>query len=649
MRRIWGWVAFLVVLVLVGFFVSRGKPRSTAATGARPAGGGAVTAVTVAPAESGQLTAALSLTGTVSAINSVQINPQTSGVVATLGADVGQKVTSGQVLATLNDSGVAESNLATAQAQLAQAQLQLKQDENPAAFVTSTALTQAQLAVQVAEATLKQQQYALTAAQQAVDITAPGAGAVEVVNVNLGQAVSTGQSLLQIIAPNSPVLVMAQVPQSVTVATGTTASIWVPALGVTTGGTVTAVGLGGVSPSTTLPSSTKGGTVSTPPTTAGYIGVQITVGNPPAGLRDGMTTQVSLTVPQTGGEAPQNVQASGTIQFANDWTVTAPSGGSIGTLSVNPGDTVTAGQLLGTIASPALQTAIDKAQAAVAQSQTQLQQAQASLQALQTPPPAAQATIDAQRQVVAEMQASLSLRQQQLAELTIAAPFDGTIQARNVSVGATVSPATALFALVGSGVNAQVPVPQQSAGQVKVGDAATIDAQDGGPALPGKIQSISPSASSQSLTFTAYIAPDQPSARLLPGAAVGVEIITAQIQNATVVPASTIQTVNGQTSVYIVKSGVATLVPVHLGPSGLLGGSSTTMTQVLSGVTPGDQVVTSDTTYLGNGTHVIVSGGAGAAGGGQRATGSGTAGRGRAATASASPRTATGSSSAGGH
>ncbi len=643
MRRIWGWVAFLVVLVLVGVVVSRSHNSKAVSTAGRPpaagtarGSGGAVTSVTVAKAISGELTAALSLTGTVNPVNSVQINPQTSGVVSSLNADVGTQVKAGQVLATLDDSGVSASNLASAQAALAQAQLQLQQEENPAAFATATSITQAKLAVDNATASLQQQQDALISAQQAVNITAPGAGNVEVVNVTLGAAVAQGESLLQIIAPNSPVLVMAQVPQTVTVATGQTVSVLVPALSTTTAGTVTAVGTGSAAQATTGVTGTsltgKGATLVNPPGQAGYLNVQITLGNPPSGLHDGMTAQVDINMPQQGA-ATQIVQAAGTVQYQNDWTVTAPSSGSLATLTVNPGDSVTQGELLGTLSAPALQTAIDRAQAAVSQAQTALQQSEASLQALESPSPSPQATIDTQKQVVAEMQAALALRQQQVNELTITAPFDGTIQARDVSVGATVSPATPLFTLVGSGVNVQVPVPQQQAGQVKVGDAATIDPLDGGPALSAHVSSLSPSATSQSLTFTVYVTPDSGSSRLMPGSAVNVTITTAQVQGAIGVPAGTIQTINGQTQVYVVKNNVIALVPVQVGVSGLMGSSPTVMAQVTSGVGPGDAVVTSDTTYLAPGDRVVISGAGAPAGGGRPATGSGTA---RRATGSAS-------------
>ncbi len=655
MRRIWGWVAFLVVLVLVGVVVSRSHGKSTAATTAgRPAAGlrgagGAVTSVTVAKALSGELTATLSLTGTVNPVNSVQIDPQASGVVASLNADVGSHVRAGQVLATLNDSGVSASNLASAQAALAQAKLQLQQDQNPAAFVNASSITQARLAVDNAKASLQQQQDALTTAQEAVNITAPGSGDVEVVNVTLGTAVAQGQPLLQIIAPNSPVLVDAQVPQTATVSTGQAVAVLIPALSTTTAGTVTAIGTGAAGAATTGASNTstigKGATLVNPPGQAGYINVQITLGNPPAGLRDGMTAQVNINVPQVGA-APQLVQAAGAIQFQDDWTVTAPSSGSVATLSASPGDAVAAGQLLGTISAPSLQTAINRAQAAVSQAQTALQQAQASLQALESPSPSPQATIATQRQVVAEMQATLALRQQQLNELTITAPFDGTIQARDVSVGASVGPSSPLFTLVGSGVNVQVPVPQGQAGQVKVGDPAAIDPLDGGPTLAGHVTSLSPAAASQSLTFTAYVTPDAPSARLMPGSAVNVTITTAQVPGAVAVPASTIQVINGENQVYVVKNDVVALVPVRVGVSGLMGASPTVMTQVTSGVSAGDQVVTSDTTYLAPGDRVFVTGAGaptgGAGGGGRPATGSA-----RRATGSSTAKTATGSASAG--
>ena len=82
--------------------------------------------------------------------------------------------------------------------------------------------------------------------------------------------------------------------------------------------------------------------------------------NPPASLRDGMTALVNIYPAQT-----PLVQATGSVQYANEWQVTAPQGGTVSNLTVQPGGNVTLDQTVATLSGPTLDSVVQKAQQAV--------------------------------------------------------------------------------------------------------------------------------------------------------------------------------------------------------------------------------------------------------------------------------------------
>lgn len=126
-------------------------------------------------------------TGTIEPADEASLNFATPGRVATIDVAAGQKVSAGEVLATL-DSTVAAAQVAQAQANLAAAQAKLASDQ--AAGATSVQLAADQAAITAAQA-------ALTAAQQSLGDTtlaSPISGTVAAVSLAVGQDVSGASS-----------------------------------------------------------------------------------------------------------------------------------------------------------------------------------------------------------------------------------------------------------------------------------------------------------------------------------------------------------------------------------------------------------------------------------------------------------------------
>src|SRR5665811_600624 len=127
-KSILGWVAGVVLVALgIGYAVMRGPDlRSGAAPGASavPASGGASGSgsapvrVSTVRAQQRDVDVTLEATGTVTALNSVDIRPQVSSVITQVHIREGQFVKAGQLLFTF-DARNDEANLAKARAQLA--------------------------------------------------------------------------------------------------------------------------------------------------------------------------------------------------------------------------------------------------------------------------------------------------------------------------------------------------------------------------------------------------------------------------------------------------------------------------------------------------------------------------------------------------
>jgi macrolide-specific efflux system membrane fusion protein len=334
----------------------------------------------------------VSATGTIQENSQIDVPYLVPGRVTSVPVKLGQTVQSGQTLAVLADTSGLAAQVAAGRAALAQAEAQLQKMQNPSLTVDPNTvagdrvkLQQAQAAVQAAQLNLQQQQQNLQRAEGQAVITAPASGVVQNLSVTQGGSVTSGQSLLDIVPPGSPVVVLAQIPQTGYVgAVGDGAAVIINAVSQTFNGTVTSVNTGNPSSlGATLPDSAPSGRgSSTLPPTSGGGTVQVTVTLPDsastAALRNGMTALV--TIHGTGG---QTAQGPGVVQYQNDWNVTAPVGGTVSQLDVSAGATVSAGQTLAQIAGSDVQAAIQQAQQAVQQAQVQLQQAQQGVAAAQ--------------------------------------------------------------------------------------------------------------------------------------------------------------------------------------------------------------------------------------------------------------------------
>ncbi len=202
---------------------------ATAAGGAPPASGpasgsGGPVSVSSVPAVVRDVDVVLETTGTISALNNVDIRPQVSSVITQVNIREGQFVKAGQLLFTL-DARNDEVNLAKARAQLArdqaaladaQRQLQRSRDLLAQNFISKGAVDTSQTLVETQQAVVTADQAAIRAAQVGLSynrIVAPAAGRAGAINVYAGSTVQPGGAALVTITQLDPIAVSFSLPQ----------------------------------------------------------------------------------------------------------------------------------------------------------------------------------------------------------------------------------------------------------------------------------------------------------------------------------------------------------------------------------------------------------------------------------------------------
>ncbi|MDB4984461.1 MAG: family efflux transporter subunit, HlyD family secretion protein [Patescibacteria group bacterium] len=244
-------------------------------------------------------------------------------------------------------------------------------------------------------------------------------------------------------------------------------------------------------------------------------------------------------------------------------------------------------------------------------------------------------TIANDQQAIADTEINLQSAQLAYNNTLVTAPVAGIIGTVSVVKGQNVSSGTAIVTLVGNQQYADIPFNEVDVAKIKVGDTAnaTFDAVDD-LTITGKVISIDQigTVTSGVVNYTVKIGFDVQDARVKSGMSTTIVVATNVAQNATVVPASAVKTsgngsyvltVSNDTAVSSGNTGIEFATPPTQTPV-TVGISDDTNTQILSGLSVGDKIVTktittSATTATASSAPSLLGGSAsrsGAAGGG---------------------------------
>ncbi|HVA06855.1 MAG TPA: biotin/lipoyl-binding protein, partial [Acidimicrobiales bacterium] len=485
------------------------------------------------------------IVGTVEPVSNVNSSFQVAGKVTRVSVTVGQTVSAGQLLATLDPTPLSEA-LSSAQSSLQSDQAKLTQDEatetssastgNTTTTTTPSSGTSGSSSAYTAAIAQAQNMLVADQKQESTDQLTEAA--------NLGQA-----EVACAAAPTSP---------TTTTTTTTTAPVAQAPQNTPTGGKPPSGG-----------SSGGGGTSGSPGGTASSGGGMSSGAGCEAALQQAYEDEQLVS-------SDQHVVESAEAVLGNDLSGASGS-------SSNSGNSGNAGNSGATQKS----NAIGSTSNGVASSNSAATPGGSSSSGVATP-----AQIASDQAAIDDDEANLVKAQQALNEAQLDSPISGTVATVAITAGDTVGAdsatevieiiSTQAYEVTGTLTSAQV-------NSVKVGSVANVVIDGLTGTLQGTVSQVGPvQSASGTYSYPVVIALPNSVSGLFAGSTANVSILTGHAVDAVAVPTSAVITAGSASFVEVLKDGVPTRHAVKVGMVG------STFTQIRSGLTEGTEVVLAD-------------------------------------------------------
>jgi HlyD family secretion protein len=199
-------------------------------------------------------------------------------------------------------------------------------------------------------------------------------------------------------------------------------------------------------------------------------------------------------------------------------------------------------------------------------------------------------------------QGKLKQAQASVSYTEIRSPIEGVVTERPYFAGEIAQAGNPLITVMDtSSLLAKAHLPQEQAQGLKIGADAEIKVSGMEKPIGGKVTLVSPALDTGSTTVEVWVKVPNKDGALKPGTAARVAIASETVKNAIVVPQSAIlKDESGKTSVMVVDAGSAKKREVN---TGITDGENV---QVVSGLKPGEQVITVGAYGLDDGTKVKI-------------------------------------------
>lgn len=298
-------------------------------------------------------------------------------------------------------------------------------------------------------------------------------------------------------------------------------------------------------------------------------------------------------------EVAGGIVLTGSLQPYRVVEVRAQVPGVVGSLAVDRGDAVRAGQTMASIEAEGIRGQAAGARAGVAAAEAQLALAQQRLESARTlfeagamsqlDYRAAQAGYEAARAQLAAAQAQSAGAGEQARRATVTAPFHGEVSNRQVNGGEAVNPGQTLFTVVGTEfleLAGQVPVDQAARVRPGLPVEFQLDAYPGR-TFRGTVSRIEPVANEATRQIGVYLRLPNPDRALVGGLFATGRVLAGGGESAVVVPAAAVRGTGSATYVWLIENGAAVRRPVTTGARDDARG----VVAVTSGLSGGEQVV----------------------------------------------------------
>lgn len=189
----------------------------------------------------------------------------------------------------------------------------------------------------------------------------------------------------------------------------------------------------------------------------------------------------------------------------------------------------------------------------------------------------------------------------QLGKATIRAPFSGTIGLRYISTGTYVTPATPIATLVNTKqLKITFSIPEKYASRMKVDSELTFTVSGSKEEYKAKIYAIEPMVDLATRTLKMRAIVDNLEGKLYPGTFANVILPLETVDDALMVPTEALIPIQNGKMIFISKGGKAKQIEVEAGSR------TDSSVRVISGLKPGDTILTSGVMSLKEGVPVKV-------------------------------------------
>ena len=276
------------------------------------------------------------------------------------------------------------------------------------------------------------------------------------------------------------------------------------------------------------------------------------------------------------------VTSTGSVMADEAVTIQSEISGKITSLNIREGQPVRKGQLLFTINAADVQAQLRKQEYNIRLYRAQ-EQRERTLLAKEY---ISRQEYEQSNNALLTAQADLQALRVTLQKAYVRAPFDGILGLRNTSVGAYVSPGTAITTLSRvSPVKVDFNVPSRFAQSVRVGDPVLVTDEATTRKFEAKVYAINPQIDPVSRTLPVRAIYANKNLELRPGGFVKVNLELGETAEALQIPTEAVVPVASGYTVFTVKNGKAKVQPVNIGVR------SDKVIQITKGLAVGDTVI----------------------------------------------------------
>lgn len=291
----------------------------------------------------------------------------------------------------------------------------------------------------------------------------------------------------------------------------------------------------------------------------------------------------------------ESLNYSGTIEAETTIPLTFQNGGTIAAVYVNEGDYVKKGQLLAMVDKRNMQNAVNSAQAQY----DRAMDAKNRLESVYTAGSLAEIKWVEIESKVKQAESNLNICKKNLQNCEMRAPTNGYIGKRNIEVGASAIKLTSAIDIVKiDKVLANISVPENEINFFKKGQEAKVQISAvNNQSFTGKVKYINVVADPISRTYNVKIELNNKDAEIKPGMVCNVEMQKLNTKKILVPITSIVKSSGGKAIIYIVDKQTNKAIKREV----IIGGIANNQITVMSGLNPGDLLITSGIQKVTNG------------------------------------------------